>query len=230
MGAMANERVSAPTSNVAKKIMESMGWKDGEGLGAKGDGRKSHIATVKNGPDGVGYGKKERHKSRDELWWANVYEKNDGKKKKKKKKKHKSKKKRKQDLLEDENASDDLSAKKQKLDDTELDKLDGGNSSDKDDDIDTKLFKACGGARLGMRARGEQAGKFKRTEEADSLFLAKYGLSPTKLKGANGVSCVDKTEASQGDVEVEEKRKKRKKKKSASGNKKKKKKKEKKKK
>ena len=38
--------------------MESMGWKDGEGLGAKGDGRKSHIATVKNGPDGVGYGKK----------------------------------------------------------------------------------------------------------------------------------------------------------------------------
>ena len=41
-----------------KKIMESMGWKDGEGLGAKGDGRKSHIATVKNGPDGVGYGKK----------------------------------------------------------------------------------------------------------------------------------------------------------------------------
>ena len=55
-----------------------------EGLGAKGDGRKSHIATVKNGPDGVGYGK-ERHKSRDELWWANVYEKNDGKKKRKRK-------------------------------------------------------------------------------------------------------------------------------------------------
>ena len=26
-----------------------------------------------------------------------------------------------------------------------------------------------------MRARGEQAGKFKRTEEADSLFLQKYG-------------------------------------------------------
>ena len=175
------------------------------GSRCKGDGRKSHIATVKNGPR-VGYGKKERHKSRDELWWANVYEKNDGKKEEKRKK-HKSKKKRKQDLLEDEDASDDLSAKKQKLDKTELDKLDGGNSSDKDDDIDTKLFKACGGARLGMRARGEQAGKFKRTEEADSLFLAKYGLSPTKLKGANGVSCVDNTEASQGDVEVEEKEK-----------------------
>ena len=104
-----------------------------------------------------------------------------------------------------------MSAKKQKLDKTELDKLDGGNSSDDDDDIDTKLFKACGGARLGMRARGEQAGKFKRTEEADSLFLAKYGLSPTKLKGTNGVSCVDSNEASQGAVEVEEKVKKRKK-------------------
>ena len=230
MGAMVNERVSAPTSNVAKKIMESMGWKDGDGLGAKGDGRKSHIATVKNGPDGVGYGKKERHRSRDELWWANVYEKNDGKKKKKKKKKHKSKKKRKQDSLEDQSAPGDLSAKKQKLDEAELGKLDGGNSNDDDDDIDTKLFKACGGARLGMRARGEQAGKFKRTEEADSLFLAKYGLSPTKLKGNNGVSCADSNGASQGAVEVAEKVKKRKKSASDKKKKKKKKKKEKKKK
>ena len=217
MGAMANERVSAPTSDVAKKMMESMGWKDGEGLGAKGDGRKSHIATVKNGPDGVGYGKQERHKSRDELWWKDVYEKNDGKKKKKKKK-HKSKKKRKQSSLEDEGASDDLSPKKQKLDKNELGKLDGYSSSD--DDIDTKLFKACGGARLGMRARGEQAGKFKRTEEADSLFLAKYGLSPTTQKGS-----VDNAVVSHGAAEKEKKVKKRKKEKCTSDKKKKKKKK-----
>ena len=80
---MANERVSAPTSNIAKKMMESMGWKDGDGLGAKGDGRKSHIATKKNGADGIGYGKQERTKRRDELWWADVYGKDEKKKKKK---------------------------------------------------------------------------------------------------------------------------------------------------
>ena len=160
MAGMANERVSAPTSNIAKKMMESMGWKDGDGLGAKGDGRKSHIATKKNGADGIGYGKQERTKRRDELWWADVYGKDE-----KKKKKKKSKKKRKKDVVVDNDITNN-SNKKQKVVD---------NESDSDSDIDTQLFKACGGARLGMRARGEQAGKFKRTEEADSLFLEKYG-------------------------------------------------------
>ena len=96
MGGMANERVSAPTSNIAKKMMESMGWKDGDGLGAKGDGRKSHIATKKNGADGIGYGKQERIKRRDELWWADVYGKDEKKKKKKEKEKEEIEEKKKE--------------------------------------------------------------------------------------------------------------------------------------
>ena len=160
-GARANEAVSTETSNTAKKMMEKMGWTEGQGLGKNSDGRSTHIATKKReDKKGLGHGKLEVSQGKTidwsteakdgrthELWWNDVYSKNSDKKKKKKKKK-KSKKKRK--------------------------RSDSDDSSD-DDDLDAKLFKACGGTRLGMRARGEQDGKFKRTEEADSIFLAKYG-------------------------------------------------------
>lgn len=48
-----------PRHNVGYRMLSSMGWQAGTGLGAKGDGRQAPISTESNrGHTGLGYSSK----------------------------------------------------------------------------------------------------------------------------------------------------------------------------
>jgi len=126
-------------SNFALKQMEKMGWKEGQGLGKTASGMVKHITVIKR-EENVGLGSDALEiVSVPENWWHDAY-------------------------------SSNLKSIKSKI---------GSKSSRKDkshcksDNIQhppsyEELFKATGGARLGMRARADQTGKHKRTESIQS--------------------------------------------------------------
>jgi len=95
LGASLNESASAPTSSFAKKQLEKMGWKEGDGLGARSTGIKTHIRVYKREDDvGVGHDKLKLAEASN-MWWSssisNTLEKLSSKRKKKKNKKDKKK-------------------------------------------------------------------------------------------------------------------------------------------
>lgn len=160
LGTIMNENVGSEVSAFARKQMLKMGWVEGTGLGKNQDGISTHIKVVKR-VDNEGISSKEEKEdkvevngvvcaNKDDEWWHAAFNHNakkfisksdkidekSSKKKSKKEKKDKKKKDRKEPK-----AGVDLSAPS--FDD---------------------LFKATGGARLGMRARMKQVGKISRTE------------------------------------------------------------------
>jgi Pin2-interacting protein X1 len=88
------ESAAAPTCPKAKKLLEKMGWSEGEGLGKRGDGIKTHI-KAKRREDQAGLGTeqhaREKAAAADEWWKDSVGDtlaKLSSKKGKKKKKRH----------------------------------------------------------------------------------------------------------------------------------------------
>lgn len=172
-GATLNEAAAAPTSNFARRQLEKLGWKDGEGLGKKRDGMATHIRAVKR-QDSVGLGAENvtttssspshgNASAKDAAvlagdWWKHSLgdtlarlQQTKNKKKKKKDKKEKHKKDKKEGGCE-ENGEED-----------------NGKKPTKRHFTDDELFQATGGARFGMRQGMRQAGKWQRAESNISM-------------------------------------------------------------
>ena len=131
-------------SSFAKRQMAKMGWEEGKGLGRSENGMITHIKAKKL-LDSEGIGAKEariENDNSDTTWWHDGFA-NALQNMKSNKRKHSKKEKK------------DKKSKKEKS--TSSTTTGTGINYD-------ELFKATGGARLGMRARGEQSGKFKRSE------------------------------------------------------------------
>lgn len=177
MGSVLKESSGSKISSFALKQMEKMGWKEGTGLGKNADGRAVHIKTTKkDDKDGLGVSAETKGEgAAEDQWWFDSYSNGMSEFKKE------ARKKRKRD---EEGDGDDVDsdkqknkkAKKEKKEEKKKDKKEkkeAKKSKEKSGKISTdfgapsfeELFKATGGARLGMRARANQAGKFKRTED-----------------------------------------------------------------
>jgi hypothetical protein len=157
-----NEKASAGPSAWSKKMLDKMGWKEGQGLGKQSDGMAEPVKVVKK-DDNSGIGMKAQQSVRlieghENDWWSREFA---------------------------------ASAARLNALGGGSDSDDSSDSSDSDDDVsaaapradpskpmtsrerDLELFRACGGRQLGMRARGAQKGKLKRSE--DSNFGAVHG-------------------------------------------------------
>lgn len=183
MGSQINDTKGSKVSDFARKHMEKMGWKDGEGLGKEKQGLKSHIKVVKK-LESSGLGLDESTKvlqSQTEHWWHDDFSNHlkqfkIGNKSIDSISKSKSNKKKKNKRKLDETLSSTTYDDDDKVNDLETDdKNSSSKKSKKKSKVTTdlpssgppsyeELFKATGGARLGMRARAKQDGKHKRTE------------------------------------------------------------------
>lgn len=99
LGASLNESSAAAIPIFAKKQLEKMGWKEGEGLGKKRQGISSHIKVTKRA-DGLGLGESTldpaiEQSLKADNWWKNSVGDTLAKLASKKKKKKESKKKKK---------------------------------------------------------------------------------------------------------------------------------------
>ena len=153
-----NENGASSISSFAKKQMERMGWKEGQGLGKNEDGISSHIKVSKIlDKEGIGIKavKLQETIATESDWWHDTFHQNA--------KKFKIKK--------DKSANPDKSDKKKSR--KEKKEKNGEKKERKSKNVTDSLivpsyddlFQATGGARLGMRARMNQVGKLKRTEE-----------------------------------------------------------------
>ena len=165
LGGLINESVADVSCAFGRRMLAKFGWKEGQGLGKNMDGMKTHI-KVKQRADGLGLGaggegssgweKPEELSAPPAEALAEVA-----------RRQKKKDKKRKREAAE-EAAAETLERA-----------VDGKPSKDSSGVVpglsDGDLFKLCGGAQLGMRARAKQSGKQSRMAAADAEFLAKYG-------------------------------------------------------
>jgi Pin2-interacting protein X1 len=147
MGSQINEKASRSSSTFALKAMARMGWTEGKGLGANEDGMQKSIKAKKL-KDGAGLGEEKRELDEEQDdWWRSAFDKGMERMDKGKSKRSKKEKKAKKDKKD----------KKDKKEKKEKPKSGAAPTFE-------ELFKATGGARLGMRARAKQTGKLRRTE------------------------------------------------------------------
>ena len=145
MGSRMNENVASKPSSFAMKQMEKMGWTEGKGLGKTESGISTHISIVKR-DDSAGLGSEAveaRANAASENWWHDAFASN-------------------LKLMKDKHGKKSKSGSKKRKAEDEAEATDEAPPSYDD------LFKATGGARLGMRARADQKGKLKRTEDESS--------------------------------------------------------------
>eukprot|EP00752_Nemacystus_decipiens_P007417 g6631.t1 len=139
LASVANDGAGTGYSGFAKGMMAKMGWAEGQGLGKDKQGRSTYV-QVKKKDDNAGLGKEKAQQNNvNDQWYFNAFDSalaNMGGKKKKKKKDKKTK-----DTAGEEEQSEE-----------------GAGC------MYNKMFKATGGARMGMRARASQNGKLARTE------------------------------------------------------------------
>ncbi len=151
LGSRMNDTVASKPSGIALKLMEKMGWKEGQGLGKNETGLVKHIVVAKREENlGLGSNVYENLDHVTENWWHNAFSNNLNNIRNK--------------LNVDVNSDDEKSKKKKKKSrkdekHSKTVKLQFTDPPSYDD-----LFKATGGVRLGMRARREQKGKILRTE------------------------------------------------------------------
>lgn len=207
MGSQLVESASAGvTSKFARAQLEKMGWKQGEGLGKRNQGIKTHIKVVKRA-DGIGLGESSLDYATQQTvlgggeWWKHSVGDTLAKlsSKKKNKKKRKSKKEpetsSKDDIDEDDDDDDDDEKPKKK----------------KRVYTDEELFEATGGARFGMRAQTQQHGKWKRAEKGISETDELDAKSRVEWDGMNAPVVVlkmnekKKKNNSKNDIEKSEK-------------------------
>jgi len=167
---------SAPSA-FARRHLERLGWREGDGLGKDRKGRSEHVKVVKK-DDTFGIGAKEAEKQRklkeiSSAWWTHGFE----------------------DALSKLKVPN--SGKKRNRADSESEDSDSESQSRQDEDAklsiemrdlshysesDRELFIACRGRRCGKRAGRLQKGKILREHLADQQFKQKLGLVDPKEK------------------------------------------------
>lgn len=165
LGGVINEGAADISCEFGRRMLAKFGWKEGKGLGKHENGMQTHI-KVKQRAENLGLGaggdgssswdKPETLAAPPAAALAETA-----------KRQKKKDKKRKKEAAEEAAAA----ALEQTVD---------GKPSENSSGVvpglsDVDLFKLCGGARLGMRARASQGGKQSRMAQADADFLAKYG-------------------------------------------------------
>ncbi|KAL1524404.1 hypothetical protein AB1Y20_019299 [Prymnesium parvum] len=157
LGSVLNEAVADTSMDFGRKMLAKFGWTEGKGLGRKEDGMKEHI-RVKQRAENLGLGAQSEAELNapcfappPELL----------------KKRKKSKRKESSSEDSDSDSEDDAEARRNAK---------AASAGVIPGMSDEDLFKACGGARLGMRSRMPQGGKEKRMQAADDAFMAKFGL------------------------------------------------------
>lgn len=177
MGKTINESQGSTISAFARRQMEKMGWQEGKGLGKNEDGMASHIKQKKKeNVAGLGAekttefmvdtslkgGAKTSITGGNDNWWHDAFS-----SKLKSLNKSKKSKKRKSSHADPDASSED----------------------EKGPPTMEELFAATGGARLGMRARGDQAGKFSRSEK--DVRVRGQAANEVKLDGSDGSGDLD---------------------------------------
>lgn len=150
-GGKLNESVGSSVSDFARRQMEKYGWKEGQGLGRNENGMSKHISTKKR-EDNAGLGTDTmKAVVADDDWWHHGFT----------------------DALRKVPGVNKKSKKKKKSKEKEK-RLEKAAPSFEE------LFKATGGKRLGMRARGSQKGKLART--MDDISVVDTGAVEKKTK------------------------------------------------
>ncbi|GMH88488.1 hypothetical protein TL16_g11172 [Triparma laevis f. inornata] len=207
MGGTLNERVAAPVSSFAKKMLHKMGWTEGKGLGKSEQGINTHIVAKKR-KDEEGLGQEGALAAEmGDQWWAGSLEKTMYKMKMKKKMAKKEEKKAKKEAEGEGgggegrgsnfnlNVNDTFVKKKKKKkarkdvkDLTEEDLMKG--YVEKAPPTSEELFEATGGARFGMRAQSKQKGKWARSE-GDAIKGTEEALVDVEWDGLGQVNVSD---------------------------------------
>ena len=164
MGGHLNEAVADTSMDFGRRMLAKFGWSEGKGLGRKEDGMKEHI-KVKQRAENLGLGAQSEEEV-NAIQFAPPPDLAVGRPKRKKAD---------SDSDSDSESEDEDEARRRAQIASTAGVIPGMSDGD--------LFKACGGARLGMRARAGQDGKQKRMEAADAAFMAKFGGQ--KSGGAN---------------------------------------------
>lgn len=174
LGSQMNNNLGSKPSSFALKQMEKMGWKEGMGLGKNESGMSKHIVIEKREEkSGIGSEKIDIEET-NENWWHDAFssnlrtfkvkiEKSKKEKKSKKDKKDKKSKKEKRDKKRKRDGTENENETTVETISYEYEEISKSKTFSEPPSYE-ELFRATGGARLGMRARMRQTGKIKRTE------------------------------------------------------------------
>eukprot|EP01039_Chlorochromonas_danica_P008443 gene8443-9309_t len=185
LGTTLNHGAASKPSDYAMKLMNKMGWKEGQGLGRNSDGISSHVKIDKREDNlGLGLGKESKDapsaSALSENWWHTDFSsklkkfssaiKVDKDKKKSKKRDRDSRQEEEEEGSDSERRAKKKKSKKEKKAKREKEAKEVEEESPEEAALDyQELFKATGGARLGMRARRDQKGKISRTEGLQAI-------------------------------------------------------------
>ena len=161
MGGVLNESVADTSMDFGRKMLAKFGWSEGKGLGKNMDGMKSHI-KVKQRAESLGLGAQDEA-TLNAVAYAPPPDVQSVPRKKRGRAEEAS----------DNSGSDSDSSSEDEQEAKVRQQLSG--SGVLPGMSDEHLFKLCGGARLGMRARASQSGKQQRMLDADAAYLAKFG-------------------------------------------------------
>jgi Pin2-interacting protein X1 len=194
LGGQLNESSAAGCDSAfAKKHLQKLGWKEGEGLGKRRQGMSSHIKVVKRA-EGLGLGESTLDPAIQQAvagqdWWKHSVGDTLAK------------------LAASKNSSSSKKKKKNK-------KRDG--TEKKRVYTDEELFEATGGARFGMRAQTQQHGKWKRAESNISEKEEDEAKSKVEWDGMSAPVVILTEKPKTANEEEEEESSKKKKKRKAS--------------
>ena len=154
-----NESVASKPTDFGKRMLEKMGWQEGQGLGADGQGIKPSVKVdKKDDTKGLGNSKEQQIAESNKQDWNDVF------KTAALSIAPKVSSRKRSDSTSSSSSSSSLSSSEEDDNGIDLSQL---------SEADRQLFLICGKRRLGRRANRAQKGKWKREAEADRKLLEK---------------------------------------------------------